>query len=131
MSDDRVKNLAIINNWWATLNRNNKAEILRECAVMLADDYILHDPSFTGAVTSAAAFIKQFEQNLAGIAEIKLTISDMFAAGDKVTSRGVFECLVVESNERTRTACIVISRFEDGKLKEEWQILAPSSPAWD
>lgn len=46
------------------------------------------------------------------IAEIRLTIEEMFGNGDKVVTHGNFEWLVVEAKEKKKMMAIVISWFK-------------------
>lgn len=125
MSQNPVQNLAVMRHWINTVNENDVAKMLKEFAEIIAEDYCLHDPSTPDLKPGAAEYLKLFEQQMLAIADRKATVDDMFAVEDKVVSRGTYEFLDLATQERNKAMFMVISRFEGGKLKEEWQILAP------
>ncbi len=129
MSQDPQKNMAVIQHWFNTVNGNDVTEMVKEGAEIIADDYVIHDPGTPDLQPGAANYLKQFEQDMAGSADRKVTMTDLFAVDDKVIGHGVYEFLDLASNERKKVAAMVISRFEGGKIKEEWQILAPFAGA--
>ncbi len=125
MDQNQKHNLAVIRHWFDTINENDTAKMLKEFAEIITGDYLLHDPSTPDLQPGAANFLKLFEQQLAEGADRKLTIEDMFAADDKVVSRVLYEFLALATQERKKMAGITISRFEDGKIIEEWQVVTP------
>ena len=125
MSQDPQKNLAIMRHWFNTVSENDVAKMVKEIAEIAAEDYLLHDPSTPDLKAGLTDYLKLFEQQLAASADRKVTIDDIFTADDKVVFCGEYEFLDLATQERNKMAAIVISRFEGGKIKEEWQVLAP------
>ncbi len=125
MSQDQQKNMSVMRHWLNTVNENDMAKMLKELGDILAEDYLLHEPSNPNPKPGRADYLKSFEQQQSGIADQKVTIDDLFAVDDKVVLRGEYEFLDRATQNRMKMAAMVISRFEGGKIKEEWQILAP------
>ena len=125
MSQDPQKNMAVLRNWFDTINKNDVAKMVKEWREIATEDYLLHDPATPDLNPGLADYLKLFEQQMAAITDCKITIEDMFTVDDKVVSRGIYEYLDLGTQQRIKMAAIGISRFEGGKIKEEWQILAP------
>jgi len=125
MSQDPPKNMAVLRHWFDTINKNDVAKMVKEWREIATEDYLLHDPATPDLKPGLADYLKLFEQQMAAVADRKVTIEDMFAVGDKVVLRGVYQFLDLATQEQIKMAAIGISRFEGGKIKEEWQILAP------
>jgi predicted SnoaL-like aldol condensation-catalyzing enzyme len=125
MSQDQQKNMEIIRHWFDTINDNDVAKILKEFAEIATDDYLLHDPSTPNLKAGLAKYLKLFKQQLSGSADRQVTVDDIFALDDKVVFRGEYEFLDVATQKRKKMAAMGISRFEGGKIKEEWQIITP------
>jgi predicted SnoaL-like aldol condensation-catalyzing enzyme len=129
MSEDPQKNLAVMHHWFDTVNENDVAKMLKEFAEIATEDYLLHDPATPDLQPGLADYLKLFEQQLAESADRKATIDELFAVDDKVVLRGVYEYLDLATQKRNKVVAMGISRFEGGKIKEEWQILAPYAPS--
>lgn len=125
MSQNLAQNMAVMHHWINTVNENDAAKMIKELAAIITEDYCLHDPSTPDLKPGAAEYLKLFEQQMTAVADRKVTIEDMFAVEDKVVSRGIYEFRDLATQERNKVTFMVISRFEGGKLKEEWQMLAP------
>ena len=125
MSQDPQKNMEVIRHWFNTVNSNDLDQMIKEFAEIISDDYVMCDPATPDLQPGAANYLKLFEQDMARSADRKITIGDMFAVDDKVVSRADYEYLDLASQERKKVAAMAISQFEDGKIKAEWQILAP------
>lgn len=125
MSQVQQHNMAVLRHWLDTVNENDVAKMLKEFSEIAAEDYLLHDPSTPDLKPGLADYLKIFKQQMSESADRKVTIDDMFAVDDKVVMRGVYEFLDLATQQRVKLAGMVISRFEGGKIKEEWQIVAP------
>jgi predicted ester cyclase len=97
----------------------------KELEEICTQDYMLHDPSAPNFKPGLADFLEGWVQMVGNFKEIRLNIEDMFGVGDKVISRGIFEWTDAKTQEKNKVMAIVISRFENGKLAEEWQVMAP------
>ena len=125
MAHNQQKNLKVIQHWFDTVNSNDLERILKEIAEIISDDYMIYDPATPDMQPGAANYLKIFKRDMVGSADRKITVGDMFAVDDKVVVRADYEFLELASQERKKFAAMVISQFEGGKIKAEWQITAP------
>ena len=89
-------------------------------------DFVYHSP---GSPDMDRVGLKQgFAAYLAGFPDVRMTIEDVFAAGDKVavrftasgTHQGEFMGVPPSGKQVTMTA-ILIHRLADGKMVEDWE----------
>ena len=125
MSQDPRKNMEVLRHFLDTMNENDTIRTMKELGEILTEDYVLHDPSLPDLKPGRAAFLEFFEQSLKENANHRVTVDDMFGLEDKVVTRGIYEYTDLKVNEHRKMMMIVISRFEDGKLAEEWGVFAP------
>jgi steroid delta-isomerase-like uncharacterized protein len=106
------------------INKNNAA-VADE---LFADDFINHNPQF--GVPSDREGLKQMIALLhQGFPDVHLTLEDMIAENDKVVLRfrtigkNTEEFLGIQPTNKSMDTCqISIIRFQDGKVKERWNI---------
>lgn len=126
MSDQVQKNMQVLRHWLDTLNKGDITEIKKawdENAI--SEDYVLHDPSqpsFSIGVEDAWKGVESFLQNFAGY---RIHVQDMFGLEDQVVTRATIEPGDASAPEKQKIMVIVISRFKNGKLIEEWQVAQP------
>ena len=92
---------------------------------ILTPDYVVHPEEARGA----AGLREMVEGYRASLGNLRVTIEQQFSAGDRVatvsTIRGVHEGDLMGTAPTGREvafAMITISRFEDGRIAEEWEI---------
>ena len=118
------KNKATINRVAKELWTGGNLSVADE---VLSPSYILHDPS----VPSLGRGIEPFKQFAAGyhvaIPDLKLTINDMVADGDKVVWRWTVSGThngplmgIPATGKPVEFTGTVLSRFENGKWAEDW-----------
>ena len=56
---------------------------------------------------------------------VKWETQDFLRDGERTATRGMFTRIDLETNELHKEAVIFITRFEDGKVMEEWELSAP------
>jgi ketosteroid isomerase-like protein len=127
MSDQTQKNMQVLKHWFETVSKGDIAKMMKELAEIITKDYLLHDPSAPNLQPGREKCLESFEQDIKNMVGIRVNIENMFGVEDKVATQGIFEWLDVKTQERKKMMGIVISRFENGKLAEEWQVLAPFS----
>jgi predicted SnoaL-like aldol condensation-catalyzing enzyme len=125
MSTETQKNMQVLRHWFETLEKGNHSQKMKELKDICTEGYVIHDPSTPNIQPGIANYIESFNQFMKENAGPRVIIEDMFGVGDKVVSRAVFEFIELKTHEQKKMTGIVISRFEDGKLAEEWQVLAP------
>jgi steroid delta-isomerase-like uncharacterized protein len=116
-----AKNMAMIQAYVDAANRGD-ASYLDE---YLAPDYVHHGPARDLDANGFKAF---HQMVLFAFPGLTFTIDDMFAAGDEVVTRwtlhgvqkGEFRGIAPTGKAVTVTG-IIISRFENGRVVEEWE----------
>ena len=58
---------------------------------------------------------------------IHVVIEDLIGMGDKTATRAALECVENKTQKKKKIVFIFFSRFENGKIAEEWQVSAPVS----
>lgn len=125
MSNDVQKNMQVLRHWFDFVNKGgNFAKMKKAWADICTDGYTLHDPSTPDLKPGLAAYMEFFDQAYKNMADMRINIDEMFAVEDKVVSRGIFEWVEGKPHEKKKMMFIVISRFENGKIAEEWQVTA-------
>jgi steroid delta-isomerase-like uncharacterized protein len=95
--------------------------------VFYAQDYVYHGIPMIGDLTGVHAFKQLISSFSAGMADARETVADQIAAGDTVVTRltgtgthtGDLMGVPASGNRLAWTA-ILITRFSDGKIAEEW-----------
>ena len=106
------------------INKNNAA-VANE---LFADDFVNHNPQF--GVSSDREGLKQMISMLhQGFPDVHLTVEDMIAENDKVVlrfrtkGRNTGEMLGIQPTNKNMDTCqISIIRFQEGRVKERWNI---------
>ena len=122
MSSDTNK--AVIERWWTALNTGDTTGLVD---ATYADTYVMHDPSSPGPVRGrqgVSDFIATIER---AFPNGRYTLHDVLADGDKVAQRVQFVAThrdeffgIPATGKPVDLQVYVISRFEDGKVVEEW-----------
>jgi predicted SnoaL-like aldol condensation-catalyzing enzyme len=130
MSNDVQNNMQVLRHWYETVQKGDFIKMKNEWADICTDGYTLHDPSTPDLKPGKANFMEFFDQAFKNMSDIRLKIEEIFGGGDKVVSQGIFEWVEGKPPEKKKMMGIIISRFEDGKVAEEWQVMAPfAAPA--
>lgn len=118
-------------------NSEQNEDVVRKCLTeasrgnfgvfetVLSEDYVIHPEEARGA----AGLQEMVEGYRAALSGLRVDIEQQFSAGDRVatvsTVRGVHEGELMGTAPTGREvafAMITISRFEDGRIAEEWEI---------
>jgi predicted ester cyclase len=92
---------------------------------LYTSDYVVHDPD-NPMTTPGPEFVKQFQRGLlASMPDLKITIKDLFAEGDRVASRITIRGTDASTGKPVRLMALVISRFVGRQIAEEWQVAYP------
>jgi predicted SnoaL-like aldol condensation-catalyzing enzyme len=127
MSIQVQQNMEVIRNWFKVLNSGDIDEIRKYIRKMSSPNYMLHNPSLPDYKAGIDYLLAWFDQVIARHENIHAVIDDMFGVDDKVVYRLTLESTDVETRQKQNVQEIVISRFEDGKIVEEWEVGAPVS----
>lgn len=94
---------------------------------LFTEDYVLHDPNFPGEVRGIDGFKSYVSAFRTGMPDLEITVEDQVAEGSKVVTRwrgsGTHDgelMGVPSTGKRVETSGMIISRFEDDKIAEEW-----------
>lgn len=116
---EELKNKELIRNLYEDILNNRKLELLGD---LISEDYI----GFQGK-KGAKGFSETVASVIAGFPNIKWTIEDLFADGDKVTVRWSWKGINTNSfrgfpasNNPVSDTAIVIYQLKDGKITNAW-----------
>jgi steroid delta-isomerase-like uncharacterized protein len=123
MSTEEMKNQ--VRRGWEALNQKN-LDIINE---IYAPDCVVYDPSLPEPVRGIEGVRRQNELGLIAFPDLHYTIEHLIAEGDTVaqhttargTHQGEFQGIPATGKHAT-TMIMVISRFANNKIVEEWQL---------
>lgn len=124
-ADTSAGNKAIVRRWFEEVWNRGREETIDELFAAHGIGYGLGD---TDVPTRGPAEFKLFANNLRGaIPDIRMTIEDIMAEGDKVTVRITVEGThkggqlgVAPTGRRIRIAGVVLVRIANGQIFEGW-----------
>jgi predicted ester cyclase len=95
---------------------------------LVVADVVHHDPYDPNGADGLAGMKRTIERNRAAFADMRLTVEDQVAEGDRVVTRWRGEMThtgdlggVAATGRRVTTTGNTIDRFEDGKIVEAWR----------
>jgi steroid delta-isomerase-like uncharacterized protein len=95
---------------------------------LVAADVVHHDPYDPNGANGLAGMKRTIELNRGAFADMRLTVEDQIAEGDRVVTRWRGEMThtgdlggVAATGRRVTITGITIDRFEDGKIAEAWR----------
>jgi predicted ester cyclase len=95
---------------------NRKAEVIR---TNMAPDFYDHDGP-GGKPTDVAGDERMMRQMYERMPDLRLTIEDLIAEGDKVVCRNIWRWTDPESGEKMGFRGFILWRFEGEKIAERW-----------
>jgi steroid delta-isomerase-like uncharacterized protein len=119
-------NKELLRRWWEALSQGNAVEVVDD---FYAADYVLHDPSQPEPVRGLEGVRAFIGAITTGFPDMKTTIEDLLAEGDKViqrvtargTHQGEFQGIPA-TGKPVEIWVMVISRIANNKIVEEWQL---------
>jgi ketosteroid isomerase-like protein len=127
MSTEVEKNMQVMKQWFEIVNTGDYEQVMKALEVLFTKDYTLHDPSFPSpkrGIDIAKADCDEWLKNNSGI---HMVIEDLIGMGEKTATRAALECVDNKTQKKRKTVFIFFSRFENGRIAEEWQVTAPGS----
>jgi predicted ester cyclase len=91
---------------------------------LVAADVLHHDPNDPNAAQGLNGMKRTIEHNRRRFPDLKLTVEDQVAEGEKVATRWRGEMTPAErlaAGSAVTVTGITIDRFEDGKIVEAWR----------
>jgi predicted ester cyclase len=89
--------------------------------VYLAADVVHHDPYDPNGADGLAGMKKTMQRNRGIYPDLRMTIEDQVAEGDKVVTR--WTSTMTRNGKRLTLHGITIDRFEDNKIVEAWRCM--------
>ncbi|MBI3696279.1 MAG: ester cyclase [Acidobacteria bacterium] len=94
---------------------------------LYADDYVYHGPPLLGELRGPTAFKELAKGFVEAVTDLREVVEDQLAEGNKVVTRlsgsgrHTGELMgAAPTGKDLKLTAIVISRFENGKIAEEW-----------
>jgi steroid delta-isomerase-like uncharacterized protein len=123
MSSD--ENIQLMRRWFQEVWNEGRVQTVRD---LLAPTAVAHGQKVDGAdIRGPEEFVKFVDEIRGAFPDIKVTVEDVFGAGDKVVLRwsGVMTHTgdslgMPASNQTVRSQGITIARIVDGKIVEGW-----------
>ena len=117
------ENKALLRRW---IEAYNERDLEAEAAV-LAPDYVAHVPAAPGPLEGLEAW-RQFSGSFAdAFPDIRLTIEDIMAEGDRVAARVAFRGThsgefqgIPPTGKEVAFSSIEVNRVREGKVEEHW-----------
>jgi ketosteroid isomerase-like protein len=88
---------------------------------LVAADVIHHDPYDPHGAEGLEGMKATIAANRQTFPDMRLTVEDQLADGDRVATRWTGELTHAQSGKRATLAGITIDRFEDGRIVEAWR----------
>ncbi|HXZ78694.1 MAG TPA: ester cyclase [Terriglobales bacterium] len=125
MSIEEMKTF-VRNHFEQFVNRKN----LDIADVNFARDFVDHGADVPPGTPPGPAGAKQYVGSaLKKFPDLKVTLEDIIAEGDKVVVRNVWRCTDPDSGKKIQFGGIVIWRIVRGQLSERWAYLEAPKPA--
>ena len=115
------------------ISRRSFEEILNQGTLSVADeivssDYVHHDPANPSGCNGLEGFKQLVTKYRTAFPDLRLTIEDIFAEGDRVAVRWTWSGThqgdlegIAPTGKHTAGSGISIYRFSDGKIEEQWE----------
>jgi predicted ester cyclase len=87
----------------------------------IATDVVHHDPYDPNGANGLAGMKKTIRRNREITPDLRITIEDQVAEGDKVATR--WTATMTRQGKKVSLKGITIDRFENGKVVEAWRII--------
>jgi ketosteroid isomerase-like protein len=127
MSDQVQKNMQVLRDLFDLINKGDIPRSRKAMQEACTEDYRIHDPGTPDIEPGMKKYLEYADQFWGSITGLHLVVEDIFGDGDKTVMRGYSEYVEKKTQEKKKVAFIVISRFENGRIAEEWQVTAPGS----
>jgi len=118
----------VIRGWWDAMNNGTALDAIERT---YAPGYVLHDPSVPGGIVEGLDGVRGFVSGvLGGFPDGQMALAHVVEQGDLVmqrvlakgTHQGEFNGIPA-TGKPIDIEVWVISRFENGKVAEEWQLV--------
>ena len=117
-------NVAVLRRYYDEVVNNGDYSVIGE---LFTDDYHSHHNDPIGLPPGPEGVQQFIGGTRAGFPDLELTLDDIFGEGDMVASRWTLRGTHTEewfgtpaTGKSAEWAGVVLSRFEDGKVAEEW-----------
>jgi predicted ester cyclase len=118
------QNKATLALWAAAYNERNLEKLDQLADGVCTEDYALH-PNASGRPPGPAGLKQSVHGFVANWPDMRVTVDDMIAEGDKVASRWTIRGTDLRQQKEMTLMMIFISRFVGDKIAEEWLVGQP------
>jgi len=119
------QNKAVLARIVAAVNERSLEKLDELADKLFTDDYVLHIPGFADLSPGPAGFKLFMRKVLAAMPDLRLVEDDMLAEGDTVATRWTGRGTDLSQQKTVTLVILMISRFVDGKIAEEWELVHP------
>jgi predicted SnoaL-like aldol condensation-catalyzing enzyme len=112
-------------HWLEAVNSNDLSVIDRVADEFFTADYVWHAPGFTGRQPGPAGVKSILRDILGWNPNMKVTLVDLFAEGDKVAARFTLQRTDPATGKTQHCLDLSLTRFVGDKTAEEWELIGP------
>jgi predicted SnoaL-like aldol condensation-catalyzing enzyme len=116
------QNKAVLHKIFEAINSGDVKQFQGILKAVTTPGYRLHNPTFEKSPVMLTEWWEMFEQFMKGHPDYKVTSYQIIGEGDLTATRGTAEWTDAVSKEKGQTEIFFFSRFEDGKIAEEWEL---------
>jgi steroid delta-isomerase-like uncharacterized protein len=116
-----------IRDWFEALNQGTALDVIDDT---YAANYVLHDPTLPEPVHGVEGIRQFMTMAVTAFPDARYTVEDLVAEGDKVLQRCSVRAThagdfagIPATGKQVAFSFMILSRLENGKLAEEWQML--------
>jgi steroid delta-isomerase-like uncharacterized protein len=120
------ENKRVVRRFWGVWEEENFVDLIDE---LLAPDYINHSPGTPDQPAGPEGVKAVVSMFRSGMPDLRVTIDDMIAEGDKVATRYTIEGThegelfgVPPTGRRLSIESMTVERVSGGKIREHWRI---------
>jgi ketosteroid isomerase-like protein len=108
--------------WFRAVNEGDVPLLEKLADELFTPDFMEHDPRMPDFEPGSAGIKKIIHQVREEFSGIHATVHEIFSCEDKVAYRFTLSMTEISSGEVVNVQLLALTRFDDGKMAEEWQL---------
>jgi predicted SnoaL-like aldol condensation-catalyzing enzyme len=116
------QNKMALHKIFEAINSGNQEMMQETFKEVISPNYRLHNPTFKKSPITFAEWWDTFETFIKDHLNYKITFYEILGEGDKTATHGTTEWIEAASKEKYQGEIFFFSRYEDGKIVEEWEL---------